>query len=195
VELQIPATVLRQLAADLDALGNWAPVITDLAHQHASALRPAGDPGRYTPSAAVRRWVHVRDQRCIMIGCRAPARGTDTDHTRDAALGGTTTDDNLDAVCRHHHRVKHEGGWTLHQPEAGTFRWTSRLGHIYHRHPPAIIEPLPEPIPAYRPPYSLITPADDGWEGTQIWERIWEDTAAEPDPPPEHDPRAGPPPF
>lgn len=40
VELQIPATTLRELNIDSDALGTWAPVITDLARQHTTAQRP-----------------------------------------------------------------------------------------------------------------------------------------------------------
>lgn len=54
-----------------------------------------------------------------MIGCRAPARGTDTDHTLDHARGGATVEYNLGNTCKHDHRVKHEGGWQLHQPEPG----------------------------------------------------------------------------
>ncbi|MGH3808416.1 MAG: hypothetical protein ACRDRU_17695 [Pseudonocardiaceae bacterium] len=35
-----PATTLRELNTDSDALGTWAPVITDLARQHTTAQRP-----------------------------------------------------------------------------------------------------------------------------------------------------------
>lgn len=70
--------------------------------------------------------------------------------------------------------------------------WTSRLGHTYQRRPPAIIEPLPDPIPSDRP-YPLIIPPDDGWEDTQIWDDP--PPEPEPDPPPEPDPSADIPPF
>jgi hypothetical protein len=60
-----------------------------------------------------------------MIGCRAPAHNTDTDHTHDHAHGEATADHNLGTPCRHDHRLKHEGGWQLHQPEPGLFRWPS----------------------------------------------------------------------
>ncbi|MGH3901708.1 MAG: hypothetical protein ACRDTA_26330, partial [Pseudonocardiaceae bacterium] len=59
------------------------------------------------------------------------------------------------------------------------------LGHTYQQRPPAIIEPLPDPIPRDRPPYPLIIPPDDGWEDTRIWD----------DPPPEPESRADIPPF
>jgi hypothetical protein len=126
VELQIPATTLRDLADDPDALGSWGPVITRLAYQHTTAHRPPiGDPTRYTPGAALRRYVQIRDRYCIMIGCRAPAHSADTDHTLDHARSGATVEPNLGHACRHDHRLKHEGGWQLQQPEPGVFRWAT----------------------------------------------------------------------
>ncbi len=100
-------------------------------------------------------------------------------------------------ACRHDHRLKGEGGWALHQPEPGVFCWTSRLGHTYQRRPPAIIEPLPDPIPRDRPPYPRMIHLDDGWEDTEIWEDPppEPEPEPEPDPPPEPDPRADVPPF
>jgi hypothetical protein len=71
------------------------------------------------------RHVEIRDRYCIMIGCRAPAHSADTDHTLDHARGGATVEHNLGNACRHDHRLKHEGGWRLHQPEPGLFRWTT----------------------------------------------------------------------
>jgi hypothetical protein len=71
--------------------------------------------------------------------------------------------------------------------------WTSRLGHTYHRQLPAIIEPLPDPIPRDQLPYPLTTPLDDGWEDTQIWEDP--SPEPEPDPPPEPNPHDDIPPF
>ncbi len=198
VELQIPATTLHDLAHAAAALGAWAPVIADLAHQHTTEQQAsAGDPTRYTPSAAVRRYVQIRDRYCIMIGCRAPAHGADTDHTLDAARGGATVEDNLGNACRHDHRVKHEGGWQLHQPEPGLFRWTSRLGHTYQVRPPPIIEPLPDPIPGYRPPPLPARP-DDEWDESSIWDDTppEADTKPWPRPPPQPNPHdETPPPF
>jgi hypothetical protein len=68
-----------------------------------------------------------------------------------------------------------------------------RVGHTYQNHPPSIIEPLPDPIPRDRHPYSLTSPLDDGWEDTELWEDLPPDP--EPDPPPKPDPRADIPPF
>jgi hypothetical protein len=123
VELQIPATTLRELTSgDPDALGTWGPVITDLAHQHTTTQQPlATDPTRRFPHTALRRHIQIRDRSCVMIGCRAPTYSTDTDHTLDHAHNGTTTEHNLGTACRHDHRLKHHGGWQLHQPQPGVF--------------------------------------------------------------------------
>ena len=79
------------------------------------------------------------------VGCRAPARSADKNHTRDHAKGGPTIGPNLGDACRHGHRLKHEGDWTLHQSQPGVFRWTRRLGRIYHTRPQPITTDLPDP--------------------------------------------------
>ncbi len=162
VELQVPATALRALAADPTTPAGWADVVADLArqldHDTPGQDRYRADADRRVPGAGLRRYLEIRDRYCVMIGCRAPAHTADKDHTIDHAHGGPTLGSNLGDACRHDHRLKHEGGWALHQPEPGVFCWTSRLGHTYQRRPPAIIEPLPDPIPRDRPPYSLMIP-------------------------------------
>jgi hypothetical protein len=55
----------------------------------------------------------------------------DLDHTVPWAHGGRTAFDNLGAACRHHHRLKGEGGWKLDQPRLGVFVWTNPDGHAY----------------------------------------------------------------
>ncbi|MGH3798694.1 MAG: DUF222 domain-containing protein [Pseudonocardiaceae bacterium] len=197
MELQVPAVTLHALNEHSTELGAWTDVVADLVRQlerdTAGEDRYVGDAHRRAPGTALRRYLEIRDRHCIMIGCRAPARTADKDHTRDHGYGGPTTDDNLGDACRHDHRLKHEGGWRLHQPQAGHFRWISRLGHSYHRRPPPILEPLPDPISRDRPPYPLRIPLDDGWEDTEIWEDP--PPAPEPDLPPEPDPGADIPPF
>lgn len=201
VELQVPATTLHALAADPTTVGEWAGVVADLANQLTQDHPGQGwhDPARRAPGAVLRRYLQIRDRFCVMIGCRAPAHHTDADHTRDHAHGGPTTGPNLGAACRHDHRLKGEGGWQLHQPQPGIFRWTSRLGHSYHRYPPKIIEPLLEPIPRDQPHYPLTIPPDNGWEDDQIWDNSPPGPDPPPvlalDPPPEANPDNDPPPF
>ncbi|NUR69336.1 MAG: DUF222 domain-containing protein [Hamadaea sp.] len=96
---------------------------------------PANHAEARFPDAATRRWIAARDDTCRAPGCTNPARTCDTDHTVDYALGGPTSEENLGLLCRHHHRLKHEGGYRLHQPQPGHFVWESPDGHFYRRDP------------------------------------------------------------
>jgi hypothetical protein len=101
---------------------------------NATACPPvqADEAARFAPPA-LRRWITARDTTCRAPGSTAPARSCDVDHTRDHADGGRTRHDNLGLLCRHHHRLKHEGGFHLTQPEPGKFMWTSPSGRRYPR--------------------------------------------------------------
>jgi hypothetical protein len=76
-----------------------------------------------------------------------PAHRADADHSVEHGNGGPTIDTNLGPGCRHDHRLRHHGGWTLTHTKPGHFTWTSRLGHVYHRPPPPDLDDLPEPMP------------------------------------------------
>jgi hypothetical protein len=60
-----------------------------------------------------------------------PATHTDIDHTIAHATGGRTSHGNLGLLCRHHHLLKHDSGWTLEQPQPGRFIWTTPAGRTY----------------------------------------------------------------
>ena len=92
---------------------------------------PESDPDKYTPSAALDRYVRLRDRTCRFPGCNRPAEFTDIDHREAFAAGGRTTADNLHCLCRHHHRLKHEGNWTVHRNPDGSQTWTSPTGRQY----------------------------------------------------------------
>jgi Domain of unknown function (DUF222) len=157
VEIQIPVSTLPALTQTPPApLDGWAPVIDEINHRHTTVDDQPNDPTRRTPGAALRRLLHIRNRTCIFPGCRVPAHTADLDHTVDHADGGPTTDPNLGPACRRDHRVKHDGGWQLHQPHPGHFEWTSRLGRIYHVTPTPVIEPLPDPVPRPDPPPPVI---------------------------------------
>lgn len=96
---------------------------------------PPSDPDRYTPSPALDRYVRLRDRTCQFPGCNRPAEYTDLDHRTAFAAGGRTTAANLWCLCRHHHRLKHEGGWRLHSNPDGTHTWTSPTGRRYRNSP------------------------------------------------------------
>ena len=153
VELQLPATLLTELAADPDACGQWTAVVADLSAQYTRHTQDgwteqaAQDPTARFAGAVLRRHVEIRDRSCVYPGCRATAHSADLDHTVDHDHGGPTTTGNSGPLCRHDHRLKHAGRWRLNQPTPGHFTWTSPLGRTYHSQPPPILTNLPEPRP------------------------------------------------
>jgi hypothetical protein len=150
VELQVPATVLARLATDPPPA--WARLIGDIAAQHAHATTTATrldeNPDRRLPGDTLRRHVQIRDRTCTAPGCRRSARHCDQDHTVEYHTGGTTTRANLGPACRHHHNLRHRGGWTVHQPQPGHFVWTSPLHRSYHTRGTPITDP-DEEIPPF----------------------------------------------
>jgi len=85
---------------------------------------PAGNPlhvERKTRSIspALRRALQSRDRGCRFPGCTA-RRFVDGHHIRHWADGGATNIDNLVLLCRHHHRLVHEGGFSV---------WAVASGH------------------------------------------------------------------
>ncbi len=97
----IPAGLTRALAKN----ATWRRILTDPAD---GSVREVGR--RRFPSPALARHIHVRDRTCRFPGCRKPAKACDLDHVQAYNDGGTTEPGNLATVCRHHHRMKHEGG-------------------------------------------------------------------------------------
>lgn len=70
--------------------------------------------GRKTRSIppALRRALRARDSVCRFPGC-THHRFVDAHHIRHWADGGETSLDNLVHLCTHHHRLLHEGGFTV----------------------------------------------------------------------------------
>ena len=83
------------------------------------------DVGRKTRTIppAIRRALSARDRRCRFPGCGS--RHCDAHHVRHWADGGATRLDNLLLVCRFHHRVVHEDGFTVELRDDGdaSFFW------------------------------------------------------------------------
>jgi hypothetical protein len=73
--------------------------------------------------------VRARDKHCIFPGCLRAAKNCDIDH-RVPYPEGPTSVDNLACLCRHHHRLKHEGGWALDR-RGDRYLWTSPGGARY----------------------------------------------------------------
>lgn len=88
----------------------------------------------YRPNTAITRLVRLRDRTCRFPGCAQPAERCDLDHVQPWPHGPTTPA-NLQALCRHHHRAKHDGGWRVTMTPHGLCTWTDRTGHTYQTHP------------------------------------------------------------
>ena len=98
---------------------------------------------RYRPSAELRRFLRVRDERCRFPGCTQRPWRCDLDHTLDHALGGETRECNLAHFCRRHHTVKHATGWKVRQLGHGTLEWISLTGRKYIDRPPSLVQCVP----------------------------------------------------
>jgi hypothetical protein len=68
-------------------------------------------------SPGLRRALKRRDGGCRFPGCPA-TRFVDAHHIEHWADGGETRLDNLVLLCRHHHRLQHEGGYRIERCEA-----------------------------------------------------------------------------
>ena len=107
-----------------------------------AALERDGKPlsvGRRTRSVppAIRRALLVRDGRCQFPGCER-RRFVDAHHIVHWARGGETRLDNLVLLCRHHHRLVHERGFTVGRDPGS--------GRLAFRTPDGIrLEPAPAP--------------------------------------------------
>jgi Domain of unknown function (DUF222)/HNH endonuclease len=80
-----------------------------------------------TVPAAIRRALDARDAGCRFPGCTR-TRFVDAHHIHHWAHGGPTSVDNLVLLCRHHHRLLHEGRYSLTRTTDGelTFRRPDR---------------------------------------------------------------------
>lgn len=116
----IPASVARELASD----GKWKRFITD--PQTGNLL----DYGResYEPPQALKDFLIARDRTCRFPGCRRSAALSDLDHAQSWDEGGSTSAENLGALCRRHHRLKTHDGWSVTSHGDGSCTWVSPLG-------------------------------------------------------------------
>jgi hypothetical protein len=69
---------------------------------------------------ATRRALRDRDRGCRFPGCTA-RRVVEHHHIVHWADGGETSPENLVTLCRHHHRLVHEGGFTVERRPDGSF--------------------------------------------------------------------------
>ncbi|GGC84184.1 hypothetical protein GCM10011512_08760 [Tersicoccus solisilvae] len=71
------------------------------------------DGRQYRIPQQLRRALAVRDVTCRFPGCRRLADRCDVDHVTAWVDGGRTEADNLAHLCRKHHVLKHQSGWSV----------------------------------------------------------------------------------
>lgn len=145
IDIRIDLTTLAGLDEHPGEIPGWGPVVADIARRIVSEQPQSSwqvtvtdkDSGVWTgttnrrPTLTQRRRITASVPTCVFPGCRRPSRRSDLDHNHPWHRGGQTKDRNLAPLCRHHHRVKDEGGWRLEQMLPWVFRWRSPLGHSY----------------------------------------------------------------
>ena len=107
----VPAETVQRYACDT-ALSR----ITgqgELEHELSDATR--------TIPAPARRALESRDRHCVFQACGRPPTWCDGHHLVWWTKGGGTTLPNLALLCRPHHRMVHEAGWTLERHKDGRF--------------------------------------------------------------------------
>ena len=72
-----------------------------------------------TVSTPLKRAVWSRDRGCTFPGCHR-THFVDTHHIRHWANGGETSLRNLTLLCTYHHRLLHEGGFTMSRDPDGS---------------------------------------------------------------------------
>lgn len=87
--------------------------------------------------APMRRALQHRDGGCRFPGCNS-TRFVDGHHIRHWSEGGETSLQNLVLLCRHHHRLVHEGGYSVARSVEGEIR--------FYRPDGALIPDAPEPV-------------------------------------------------
>jgi hypothetical protein len=99
----IPAETVRRQACDA--------AITRML-DHGELQHEIGHASRTIPPAT-RRALAARDHHCVFNRCDRPPVWCDGHHLVHWADGGPTRLENLALLCRPHHRMVHENGWTL----------------------------------------------------------------------------------
>ncbi len=137
------------------------------------AQKPDGyvlDVGRKTRTirGALRRALEARDRGCRFPGCCL--RFTDAHHVVHWADGGATSLDNCVLLCRHHHRLVHEGGWRVEWWGRGRPAFVDPRGgtHFEGRWDPPVLSDGPVETLVQENASLGIRP--DGWTASARWE-------------------------
>jgi Domain of unknown function (DUF222)/HNH endonuclease len=115
---------------------------------------------RRTVPPALRRLLAARDRdTCCFPGCER-RRHLQAHHRQHWAHGGETSLGNLVLLCFHHHRLVHEGGYTIEDGGGGELRFRNRYGVLCPSVPP---RPPPGSAEVLAEQNRLAGLAIDGW--------------------------------
>jgi len=119
----VSAETSRRLACDCSVI-NW---LDHKGNSIAGAEPLAVSRKTRTVPPALRRALQRRDRGCRFPGCIC-TRFVDAHHIHHWADGGETHINNLVLLCRHHHRLVHEGGFGLMRSLDGDIQFTTPEG-------------------------------------------------------------------
>ncbi len=117
-------------------LAAGAPSFTRILSDPITRQRLSVGREHYKVPADLRAAVVLDDETCRFPGCRRRADRCDLDHTTDWAHGGETSLDNLAALCRRHHTLKHQSDWQVEPGDRRALHWRAPSGARYTTRPP-----------------------------------------------------------
>jgi hypothetical protein len=137
-ESAISAETARRVACDAS--------VVSILEKDGAPLRIGRKTRRIPP--ALGRALRARDGGCRFPGCER-RRFVDAHHIRHWAKGGETSNDNLLLLCRHHHRLVHEGGFSVERLADGRVRFRMPNGKLLGAARPPRGDPsqLPRKVP------------------------------------------------
>lgn len=124
-ESELPVDTVRRLCCD----GSIVPIIESAKGEPLNVGRKVR-----TITTAIRRALWSRDKGCAFPGC-THTRYVDAHHIKHWADGGDTSVSNLILLCSQHHRLVHEGGYSI---ETGS---TNTQGARFFRRPDGRVVP------------------------------------------------------
>jgi hypothetical protein len=137
------AALADRLGSAVENGGVVAPEVVDrlLCHSRAQLVLEdnSGNPSRFgrltrTPSGAMLRQLRHRDVGCVFPGCGTRLH-VKAHHIVWWSAGGRTDIDNLVLLCRFHHVLVHELGWSLTRRANGNVRWYRPDGRRFRTGP------------------------------------------------------------
>jgi hypothetical protein len=121
----ISAETARRLSCDA-GLVHWLE--NSVAGQAGVEPLSIGRKSRTIPPA-IRRALQRRDGGCRFPGC-TNTHFVDAHHIQHWADGGETAMENLVLLCRHHHRLVHEGGFGIGKAAHGVIEFSAPAGEV-----------------------------------------------------------------